>query len=302
MDLDLNDVAVFNEVVATGSFTAAGKKLGLPPSAVSRRVSRLEGRLGFKLLNRTTRSVGLTESGRIYHQHTCSIGEQLEQAARAVNDTRLAPSGLLRVTAPPDDGGVIWALLSGFLKEHPGVDLEVIHTLDYLDMVERGIDVALRGGAPPDSTVLTAHQLFDSRLFLGASPAYLEARGTPTTVKDLEKHDCIAMDTWAPNAIRSLDGDRGPVRLNLRNRLRVNRLETAQQAALDGLGIAPLLEMICFEQLQRGELVEVLRGALPLDSGFYAVYPAGRDCSAAARALIDHLIAVAPTLLPSSDS
>lgn len=298
MELDLNDVVVFNEVVASGSFTAAGKKLALPPSAVSRRVARLEARLGFKLLNRTTRSVGLTDSGRIYHEHTSLIGEQLENAARAVADTRDRPTGLIRITAPPDDGGNIWALISGFLDANPDVDIEIIHTLDYLDLIDEGIDIALRGGAPPDSTVFTAHKLLTSRIMLVASPDYLERRGTPKQVRDLETHDCIAMDTWAPNAIRSLDGDRGPVRLKLRNRVRVNRLETAQEAALAGLGIAPLVEMICWQHLRKGELVEVLRGALPMESGFYAVYPAGRRVSAAAKALIDHMLSVAPTLMP----
>lgn len=298
MALDLNDVAVFNEVVALGSFTAAGKKLALPPSAVSRRVARLEDRLGFKLLHRTTRSIGLTDSGRIYHEHTARIGEQLEQAARAVHNTRATPTGLVRLTAPPDDGGLIWALLSGFMRANPRVDIEIQHTLDYVDLIEQGIDIALRGGSPPDSTEFTAHELFESRLLLVASPGYLRERGTPKRVRDLETHDCIGMDTWAPNAIRSLDGDKGPVRLTLHNRVRVNRLETAQQAALDGLGIAPLLEMICFNELRRGELVEVLHGSLPLSSGFYVVYPAHRQVSAAARALIEHMITVAPTLKP----
>jgi DNA-binding transcriptional LysR family regulator len=296
MELDLNDVVVFNEVVASGSFTAAGKKLALPPSAVSRRIARLEDRLGFKLLHRTTRSIGLTDSGRVYHEHTAQIGEQLEQAARAVNDKQRHPTGLVRVTAPPDDGGLIWRLLVGFLRDNPRVDIEIIHTLEYLDLIDEGIDIALRGGSPPDSTVFTAHQLFDSRLLLAASPAYLESRGMPEQVKDLEDHDCIGMDTWAPNAIRSLDGARGPVRLTLRNRVRVNRLETAQQAALAGFGVAPLLEMICQRELQSGELVEVLRGALPMESGFFAVYPAGRKMSAAASALLDHILATAPSV------
>ena len=297
-DLDLNDVVVFTQVVAKGSFTEAGKQLGLPPSAVSRRVARLEERLGFKLLHRTTRSLGLTDSGRIYYDRTSRIPRQLEEAARAVNQTRATPSGLLRITAPPDDGGVIWQLLSGFVISYPDVDLEVIHTLDYLDIVERGIDVALRGGDPPDSTLFTAHQLFDSRILLAASPDYLARRGTPKRVEDLEDHDCIAMDTWAPNAIRSLDGDRGPVRLKLRNRVRVNRLDTAHRAARDGVGIAPVLAMMCQTDLKSGALVEVLQGALPPASAFWAIYPAGRRSSAAAQALIKHLAEVAPTVAP----
>ena len=298
MDIDLNDVAVFNEVVAAGSFTAAGNKLGLPASAISRRVARLEERLGTKLLHRTTRRVGLTDSGRVYYEHTARLRQQLEHAARALNDTKAVPTGLVRVTAPPDDGGVIWALVRGFIEAHPQVDLELIHTLEYLDLIEEQVDIALRGGAPPDSTLFAAHKLFDSRILLVASPSYLAAHAPLESTRDLEHHDCIAMDTWAPNAIRWLDGESGPVRPKLRNRVRVNRLDTVREAALAGFGVAPLLEMTCHADLVEGRLVEVLRGALPMSSGFWAVYPAGRNVSVAAQELLDHLIRVAPSIMP----
>jgi len=179
MAVDLNDVAVFNEVAAAGSFTAAGKKLGLAPSAVSRRVARLEERVGAKLLHRTTRSVGLTDAGRRYYARTAKLTLQLEEAERAVHDQKHDPSGLVRITAPPDDGGLVWALLEGFIRAHPRVDLEIVHTLEYLDLLEEGIDLALRGGSAPDSSVFGARKLFDSRMLLVASPGYLAERGTP---------------------------------------------------------------------------------------------------------------------------
>ncbi|MGB1016882.1 MAG: LysR family transcriptional regulator, partial [Nannocystaceae bacterium] len=144
MKLDLNDLVVFTEVVRCGSFTNAGKKLDLPPSAISRRVARLEERLGFRLLNRTTRSLGLTDSGRIYYERTAQISHDVEDALRAVHEFRATPSGLLRVTAPPDDGGVIWEMFAGFVRDHPDIDLELIHSLERLDLIKEGIDVALR--------------------------------------------------------------------------------------------------------------------------------------------------------------
>ena len=298
MKVDLNDIAVFVEVARVESFSAAGRSLGLPPSSVSRRVARLESALGFKLLHRTTRSVGLTDSGRIYYQRVSRIAGAIDDAERAVHEATDTPGGLLRVTAPPDAGGVIWDLLEGFIADHPAVDLEILHTLEYLDMVEENIDIALRGGSPPDSQLFAARKLFGSRILLAAAPSYLARRGVPADVRDLDDHDCIAMDTWAPNAIRSLHGERGPVRLNLRNRIRVNRLETAQQAALAGFGIAPLLEMTCWRDLGEGRLTEVLRGALPMESGFWIVYPANRPIAAAARALVDHCVRVAPSIAP----
>ena len=125
---------------------------------------------------------------------------------------------------------------------------------------------------------------------LAASPEYLALRGTPIEIDDLEEHDGICMDTWAPNALRRLHGEAGPVRVTMHNRVRSNSLATARHAALDGLGIAPLLEMTCRADLDRGALVEVLRGALPSSAKAWVVYPVARERSAAAQALIGHLI------------
>lgn len=296
MKVDLNDLVVFTEVVVCGSFTAAGKKLGLPTSAVSRRMARLEEQLGFKLLNRTTRSVGLTDTGRIYYERTARIAHDVEEAARAVSEFRSTPSGLLRVTAPPDDGGVIWAMLSGFVRDHPEVDLELIHTLQKVDLIEQGIDVALRGGAPPDSTQLRAFKLVESRFVLVGSPEYLARKGTPQRPEELAAHDCIAMDNWVPNAIRALQGPDGPVRVDFRNRVRSNSQETARKAALDGFGIAPMVAFTCWRELKSGALVEVLPGAIPMPAPMWAVYPASRSNSAATRALVDHLARTVPAL------
>jgi DNA-binding transcriptional LysR family regulator len=296
LSIDLNDVVVFTEVVTQGSFTAAGKKLGLPTSAISRRITRLEDQLGFRLLHRTTRSVGLTDSGRIYYERTARITHDVEEAARAVSEFRSTPSGLLRVTAPPDDGGVIWAMLSGFVRDHPEVELELVHTLEKVDLIERGIDVALRGGAPPDSTQLRAYKLVESRFVLVASPEYLTRRGTPQRPEELVRHDCIAMDNWVPNAIRALEGPDGPVKVDFHNRVRSNSQETARKAALDGFGIAPMVAFTCWKELKSGALVEVLPGALPMPAPMWAVYPASRSNSAATRALVDHLARTVPAL------
>ncbi len=296
MQLNLNDVVVFTEIVRRGSFTAAGRALALPASAVSRRLARLEGDLGFKLLHRTTRSVGLTDAGRVYYERTARVAHELEDARRAVHAYLDTPSGLLRVTAPPDDGGVIWAMIAGFIRDHPEVELELIHTLEYVDIIREGIDVALRGGSPPDSTQLRARKLIDSRFVLVASPDYLERRGVPTRPEQLAEHDCIAMDSWVPNAFKALVGPDGPVAVNFRNRVRCNRQETARMAALDGFGIAPMVEMTCWRQLESGALVEVLPGALPGPASFWALYPVARSKSAATRAFVDHLARNVPLL------
>ncbi len=290
MKVDLFDVVVFAAVVRGNGFAAAARELELPPSAVSRRVKRLEEQLGVKLLHRTTRKVGLTAAGRVYYERIAPIPLQIEDAERALIETRERPAGSVRVAAPPDAGGVIWGALSGYLRDHPEVDLELFHALAYEDLIEREIDVAMRGGEPPDTSEFTAQLLWDSRILLAASPGYLARRGTPTTVDDLSDHDGICMDGWAPNAIRRIGGEAGPVRLTIHNRIRANSLDTAHLAALDGFGIAPLLQLTCQADLDRGALVEVLRGCLPDSAKMWLIYPVGRKRSAAAQALIDRLL------------
>jgi len=294
--MDINDVPVFLAVARARSFSGAAKELGLPASAVSRKVARLESELGQKLLHRTTRRVGLTEPGRIFFERMAGLPRLVADARRAVAAQQRDITGALRVTAPPDDTGVIWALFEGFLRDHPQVDLQLLHGLPNLDLIAEDIDLALRGGAPPDSPDFVAHRLWNSRMMLVASPEYLELNGTPQTVEDLADHVGVCMDPWAPNAIRRLDGDRGFVRVNVRNRLRANSLDTARRAALTGLGIAPLVQFNCQPELDAGSLVEVLRGALPDSAEFYVVSRLPSQRSPAATALVEHLRRVAPLL------
>lgn len=302
MSVDPQDVLTFAEVVRAHGFSAAARAMGVPQSAVSRRVKRLEAALGCKLLHRTTRRVGLTQAGRVYFEHVARMPRLLDEAAKAVQAIGTEPTGTLRVAAPPEDGGVIWHTLRGFVLRFPDVEVEVLHSLDYVDLIDAEIDVALRGGAPPDSPDLVVHPLWDSRMILAASPEYLERRGAPTRVEELSDHDGICMDGWAPNALKRLTGDRGHVKVSMKNRVRSNSLTTARNAALDGLGIAPLMKVTCQDDLDRGALVEVLRGALPMSAKGWYVYPLSRTRSVAAQALIDHLAEVARTNLATADA
>lgn len=294
--MDLNDIPVFLEVVRARSFSEAARSLNLPASAVSRRIARLEAAVGHALLHRTTRKVGLTEQGRVFYERTADLPRLMAEAKRAIAVRDASMVGSLRVTAPPDDSGVIWALFEGFLRDHPAVDLQILHGLRNVDLIAEDIDVALRGGRPPDSPDFVAHLLWDSRMVLVASPAYLELHGTPRTVEELADHMGVCMDAWAPNAIRRLDGDRGFVRVNMRNRLRANSLDTARRAVLSGLGIAPLVAFNCQAELDAGTLVELLPGALPASAPFYLISRLPAQRSAAATALVDHLQRVAPLL------
>lgn len=288
--MDLNDVEVLDAVVEHRSFTQAARALGLRTSAVSRRIARLEEAVGAQLLNRTPRSVGLTAAGKVFHERTTGLARAVHDAVRAVHAEGTRVTGRLRVTLPPDEGGVLWPLFEGFLRDNPDVDLQLIHTLEQVDLIEEDIDLALRGGSPPDTALYVARELFVSRILLVASPAYLAAHGTPQRVEDLERHVGLSMDPWAPNAIRRVDGDRGYVQVKMRNRIRANSMETAQKAALAGLGIAPVLALTAQRELAEGRLVEVLRGALPDEATMWAVSPLARQRTAAVAALLEAVI------------
>lgn len=289
---------MFVAVVRHGSFAAAAKTLGIAAPALSRRIARLERDLDMRLLHRTTRSLGLTDAGRVYYERVARVAEQFQAAERAVHSQKNEPSGSFRVTAPPDDAGVIWAMVRGFIQKYPNVEFELIHSLERLNLIESSIDVALRGGEPPDSPDLVARKLVDTRYVLVASPSYLEQRGTPIHPAELRYHDCIAMDNWVPNAIKALHGPDGPVNVDFRNRVRCNGQETARRAAIDGLGIAPMVEMTCWPDLDSGRLVEVLPGALPMPAPMYILYVAGRGKSPTTTAFIKHLMSVVPSLMP----
>ncbi|MEN0062546.1 MAG: LysR family transcriptional regulator [Myxococcota bacterium] len=295
MHVDYNDVVVFAEVVRARGFTAAGQVLDLPASAVSRRVARLEKALGYALLHRTTRRVGLTDAGRLFYERIATIAAQVDAGRRAVAASRRTPSGVVRITIPPDEHGILWSLLSPFVHTHPDVDLEVIQTLEKLDLLEHDIDVALRGGPAPDTADHRAVQIFESRILLAASPEYLAAHGIPERVEDLSEHLGVCLDGWVPNAIRRLPAsdDGTPLRIEMRNRLRSSSLQMAQRAALEGLGIAPVLEMAAQDALNQGRLVEVLPGALPPSSPMWAISPLERARSAAVTALVDTIVAEA---------
>jgi len=193
MSRDLNETLMFVKVVEQGSFTAAAKQLGVPKTTVSRKVSELEERLGAQLLMRTTRRIGLTEAGTVYYEHCRRIARELEEAESAVNQLQGGPRGWLRVTMPVSLGLIALApLLPEFRSRHPEVRLDLLLSNDRLDLIGNEIDLALRFGALPDST-LVARRLAALRSYVYASPAYLARHGEPMAPEDLEHHHALAM-------------------------------------------------------------------------------------------------------------
>lgn len=287
IESDLNDIRVFLEVVDQGSFTAAGKKLDMPTSTVSRRISRLEAQLGARLLQRTTRKLSVTDAGRIYYQRSERALLALEEAQNAVTEMQATPKGLVRVTAPVEFQSLV-PVVSDFLKKYPQVQVTLDLSNRYVDLVEEGFDLAIRAGELRDSS-LVAKQLASAHFLLVASPEYLKQRGMPKKVEDLRKHECIVGSASAPHLTWRLCSKNKMVSIPVSGRMSANHLGAVLLAAEKGMGIARLPSAHCESGIAAGRLVEVLPNACPTMGKVSAVYPSREFMSPAVRALIDHL-------------
>lgn len=285
----LDAVAVFARVVEAGSFSSAARSLGLGPSAVSKSVAALEEHLGARLLNRTTRRLSLTEVGVAYYERARVALAALEEAQTAVTDLSAAPRGVLRVTMPVAYGShVIAPLLPGFMDRHPEVRLEVIHSDLVVDLVNEGIDVAIRIAELRDST-LVARLLSPNRRVVCASPDYLARAGVPERPADLARFSLLAyaLPTGPADWMFQAEGRRIVQRVV--GRLQTNNFILLREAAMAGQGLIRLSEYLVGDALRDGRLVPVLTDFEMADTGIYAVYPARRHLTPKVRAFVDYL-------------
>ncbi|EGA72195.1 transcriptional regulator [Vibrio sinaloensis DSM 21326] len=278
-------VSEFVGVAETQSFTAAAKKLDTSVAQVSRRISSLEERLAVKLFNRTTRRVSLTEAGQLYYQQCKQLVEGLELAELAVTQMQSTPKGLLKVTAPVTFGEQQLApLLHQFLERYPQVDLDLMLTNQKLDLIEMGVDVAIRLGRLQDSSLI-AKRLSSRQLFVCASPSYLEQYGEPHTLSELSHHQCLvgSVDYWR---FRDSKSEKS---LRVSGRIHCNSGYAVLDAAIRGLGLVQLPDYYVQPALESGELVEVLSNYRDEREGIWALYPQNRNLSPKVRLLIDYL-------------
>jgi DNA-binding transcriptional LysR family regulator len=275
---DLNDMAVFASVVQTGSFTAAGKALSLPKSNVSRRIARLEDTLNARLLERTTRKLRLTEIGQSLYHHAQRIVEEAESANSLVDSMTSSPRGILRVSASVFTGQHLLApILPEFLKLFPEIHLHLELSNRRIDLIEEGIDVAIRIGSMKDSTMISRY-LGNIRIYLYCSSDYISILGKPTRPENLIDHRLLLMSDMAAGAgnILRLNGPRGEEKISLTPYCSINDFRTLHHFAREGLGIAALPEYLCRGDLNNESLERVLPTweIQPVD--FHAVYPSRR--------------------------
>lgn len=283
--MDLGAITVFLRVVQGGSFSAAARQLAMPKSTVSRKISELEAHVGARLLQRTTRKLGLTDVGRIFYEHALRIAAEVDEAAQAVGRMQAAPRGLLRVTAPLAFG-MLGPIVAEYLRTHSEVQLEVLCTDRTVDLVDERFDVAIRAGRMVDSS-LTARTLGSIKRVLIAAPSYCKEHGTPRTPAELTKHACLVFGAGSAPNVWSLESEGKRADVRVTPRLTLNDPEILRGAALAGVGIAWLPEFVCAEDIRAKRLRHVLRDWGSAAAPVHAVYPSARLLSPAAAAFIE---------------
>jgi DNA-binding transcriptional LysR family regulator len=288
IDWDPKDALIYTQVVDEGSFTAAARALDLPKSTVSRRISQLEGQLGVQLLHRTTRRLNQTDAGRAFYARATQAVEALVAAELAATSMLDEPRGLLRVTSPVEIGTRAFAAVLGFSEAHPEVHVDLELTNRYVNLVEEGYDVALRGGRAPEGS-LTGRPLGSGEMHVVASPAYLKRRGTPRRAQDVVTHDCIIFPSWVSGSAWTLIGKRGKTTVPIQGRLTINNLEAVRVAAIKGFGLTLLPQGHCEADVREGTLRRVLPGLSLQSLGLWIVYSRTRFLSAKVRAFADYM-------------
>ena len=255
-------INVFVAIAEAGSLSAAGRRLGMPLSTVSRYLAALEDQVGVRLITRTTRELALTEPGRHYLQSCRRIVAELEAAELRLAGEHEEPQGELAVTAPVVFGRLhVQPVVVEFLRMFPRVTARLLLVDRTVDLIEEGLDVSVRIGALPDSSLIAA-RVGSIRHITCASPAYLASRGRPSSPQELRNHDCISFTALSPVERWSFAGPK-PQRVNLHPRLTVNTAEAAIDAAVAGLGITRVLSYQAARPVADGSLRLILENFEP---------------------------------------
>jgi DNA-binding transcriptional LysR family regulator len=284
------DYELFAEIVEGGSLSAAARRLRISPAMVSKRLARLEARLGARLVHRTTRRLSLTHAGQGFHDDVVAILAAIRAAEARISGEYGAATGTLRISAPTSFGRLhVAPHLKGFLDEHPRIDLQFDLSDDFVDLIADRIDLAIRI-APAIGPGLVGHRLTTSPRLLCAAPEYLRRAGTPTTIADLGDHRLLAATGQLP---WRLEGPEGPVSVDGRSYVRTSSSEVVRELALAGVGIALRSLWDVGPDIDAGRLQPILRAYEgSADVGIYAVYPRAPMVPAAVLAFIDYLKAV----------
>jgi DNA-binding transcriptional LysR family regulator len=284
-------IQVFSQVVESGSFAKAAARLGLSTSAASRHLAELESHLQTRLLNRTTRRVSLTESGRAFYERSVQLLADLEEAEQEAARTAVVPRGTIKLTASVNFGvRHIAPAIAAFLAQHREVGFDVSLSDRIVDLVEEGFDLGIRVGVAGSDNIV-ARKLGETRLVPCASPGYIQAHGAPQAPEELEEHNCFTYEYVTPRNLWRFRDPSGHERaVRVRGNLHSNNGDLLAEAAARGAGIVFEPAFIVGLDVRAGRLVPLLQDFVPLPVPIYAVYPSRKHLSAKVRLFVDFLV------------
>ncbi|MGR6500684.1 LysR substrate-binding domain-containing protein [Shewanella sp. Koi 1] len=281
---------IFVSVVECGSFSAAGQKLGLSKSAISKRITQLEQHIGIQLLQRTTRSLSLTDAGARYFEYIRPAVQLTQEGLDAISELQQTPKGNLRISVPMVFGRLYIApLIAEFLKRYPDIQLQMQMDDKTTDLIAGGFDLAIRIGELPDSSLI-ARKIVPCLSVICASPAYLAQHGLPIVPNELTQHNCLFYSYFQDGVEWSFHSPDGMQRIQPKGNYQVNNSDAIHLACLDGLGIANLPRFIVESDLQAGRLQTILADFPLPEHGIYAVYPQRKYLPTKVTVLIEFLM------------
>ena len=287
---DLERMTIFARVVEAKSFSEAARQLNLSKSLVSKQITELEKSIGARLLNRTTRALSLTDAGAVFFEYCAKIVDDVKEARFAVGRLHAEPRGSLRISSSVAFGRLhIASALAEFLETYPDVKIDMVTTDRFVDMAEEGVDIVIRITNDPEQNVV-ARKLAVVNRKMCATPAYFARHGVPTTLKDLEQHNCLTYTYFNPQDSWRLRGPEGEITLKVSGNLRLNDDDALAEAVLAGVGIALLPTFLIGKELQSGALQSVLSQFIPPERSIYAMYLPTRYLPVKIRRFIDYLL------------
>lgn len=273
--MDFNEVAIFIQVVQEGSFSQAARKLGMPNSTVSAKVSSLEKRLGVTLIQRTTRKLNITPAGVAYFKRCIQGMEEIKAAEAEIANAQGEPQGLLRLTAPSELGSsILPSIISQYSKKYPKARVELLLTDRRVDLLSENVDLAIRAGELKDSSLI-AKRVGTIYFAPFASPKYLKSKGTPVHPKELRNHSCLqftpfGVDEW------KMTGLKGSLNVAVPGKILINDMLALKKMAMSDDGITFLPTYFCYPEVQSGKLIRILPEWRSHLTPIHFVYPAQR--------------------------
>ncbi|AIL32727.1 LysR family transcriptional regulator [Basilea psittacipulmonis] len=287
---NLNDLIAFVESIKYQSYSVAAKQLGLSRSAISKRISRLEDRLGIRLLQRNSRHISLTDDGQLFYERCVNILEELEDAEQLLAQRLNEPRGKLRISVPTGLGLLVLPpIIQAYLKQYPQVEIEISLSDRYVDLVEDGFDLAVRVGIPNSESRLLARTINLQPLLLCASPDYLKQYGTPQKPDDLVNHQCLHyVQNGSISAWKFQHGGKLQTFIG-KGRYRADNVQQLVSFAAAHFGVVQLFHYLVKNELEEGRLVPILTEYQIPETAIQVVYSSRKQLSPKIRSFIDYL-------------